>query len=476
VLLNPKINAHDLDSIEPFLLPSIVFCAIWLGAGVDWITGLIGRKMSRLAVWMACLVPAVPLITNYSLANQSRNYLAFAYGLDIMKTPEPGSMVFLAGDNSTFIVKYLQSVEKRHREITFADDAGVVFENIYGADYPRLPDAEHNKRMNQIQRKVILSGRQVYYTLGSNLQNMEGISVKPCGLFYRVLQAGEKYEIDEGIWPGYRTGQINTEGQYYEYLAKDVLSHYHYARAENLYSSGKIDSAKEEYRLAGKTGWDVNTMQNLLAATFMRLGMPDEALTQLRESLILNPGDPDIHNSLGNIYLAKKMNDQAINEFEKALGMNSKLPEAYNNLGIAWLAKGSISQAEKAFKNAVKLRPNDQSLYNNLGMAYFNFGMNEEASAAYSKAIEVNPLFEPAYHGLGNVYLKTGKYEKAISAYLEAVKLNPAKTITRNNLGIAYFNSGKREDAVAQWKAVLKIDPENDEAKNYMKQAEEKSR
>ena len=57
-------------------------------------------------------------------------------------------------------------------------------------------------------------------------------------------------------------------------------------------------------------------------------------MTLFHRAKMLDPGSPEVHGKLGEIYLGKKQFELAEGYFKKAVELNPKYPSALRNLGI----------------------------------------------------------------------------------------------------------------------------------------------
>jgi Flp pilus assembly protein TadD len=84
--------------------------------------------------------------------------------------------------------------------------------------------------------------------------------------------------------------------------------------------------------------------------------MLDEAISEFKKAIGINPNYAKAHHNLGNIYADKEMMDEAISEYKKAIAININYADAYNNL--AWLYATSsnvtLRNGEKAVSLATK--------------------------------------------------------------------------------------------------------------------------
>lgn len=113
------------------------------------------------------------------------------------------------------------------------------------------------------------------------------------------------------------------------------------------------------------------------------------------------------NNKLGLVFLSKNMVDEAISEFKRALEIDPEMVEAYNNLGRAYLKEKLYPEAIDVFNTGIEYNSDYADIHNNLGYAYLNTETYAEAISELQKAIELNPDYVVAMFNLCLVYLKT---------------------------------------------------------------------
>lgn len=113
------------------------------------------------------------------------------------------------------------------------------------------------------------------------------------------------------------------------------------------------------------------------------------------------------NNKLGLVFLSKNMLDEAISEFRRALEIEPELVEAHNNLGRTYLKLKSYEKAIDVFSTGIEYNPEYADIHNNLGYAYLKTGSYAEAIAELQRAIEFNSDYVVAMFNLCLVYLKT---------------------------------------------------------------------
>ncbi len=113
------------------------------------------------------------------------------------------------------------------------------------------------------------------------------------------------------------------------------------------------------------------------------------------------------NNKLGMVFLSKNMVDEAISEFKRALEIDPEMVEAYNNLGRAYLKEKLYQEAIDVFNTGIEYNSDYADIHNNLGYAYLNKEKYSEAISELQKAIELNSDYVVAMFNLCLVFLKT---------------------------------------------------------------------
>jgi tetratricopeptide (TPR) repeat protein len=108
---------------------------------------------------------------------------------------------------------------------------------------------------------------------------------------------------------------------------------------------------------------------NVLATAFGAQGNVEEALSHLRRSVELDPGNGEARYHLGTVLLESRQYDEAIEEFRAALRLLPDSVEVRNNLGVTLASQGELDEAIDLFQQALTLRPDFADARRNLTMA-----------------------------------------------------------------------------------------------------------
>lgn len=144
------------------------------------------------------------------------------------------------------------------------------------------------------------------------------------------------------------------------------------AQATLLIDLGKHEEAlKLIERHAKSTNYELNYLKARAS-----LGLNDrKTAEQLFAALAqINPNDPRIYLSLGNI--AGKNGDlkRAISFYQKAISIDRQYPKAYLNLGVALGATGKPKEAKNEFSKAIEINPRMADAYRNRGIIKESIG------------------------------------------------------------------------------------------------------
>ncbi|HTP44423.1 MAG TPA: tetratricopeptide repeat protein, partial [Candidatus Acidoferrum sp.] len=173
---------------------------------------------------------------------------------------------------------------------------------------------------------------------------------------------------------------------------------------------------------------------------------------QLKDSL------PEVHFSLGSIYLRTGKTAQAIVELKRGLQLSPNSDEGYFRLGNAYLDSGQKQEAIATYKKAIEVNPYYWSNHIALGNAYYSIGDTDKALEEYKKVTELEPENVPGWDNLGNAYLRLGRYEESIPAYKKSIELSPTWS-AYNNIGYVYLVLKRYPDAVAMSEKAVELGP-----------------
>ena len=209
------------------------------------------------------------------------------------------------------------------------------------------------------------------------------------------------------------------------------------------------------------------------ATIYHDLGEFEQAISEYRKAIALNPNSPIVYNRLGVAYSELKQYDAALDAYQKALALSPMTAEPHYNIGLVYLKQGNLPRALEAFKRTVAIDAEWEDAYTGLGEVYLKQGDFGQATRAYKQATRLNPNGNPsAILGLGKTYVKQGRLEDAIIAIEKAIEIQVDNTEAHYQLAQIYIKRGEKKKAasvMAFFKVLRQTDPLLEEAEAWVK-------
>ena len=178
-----------------------------------------------------------------------------------------------------------------------------------------------------------------------------------------------------------------------------------------------------------------------------RRGDLDGALTQLRESVRLNPSYVEALLALASLHERRGEYDRSQGYAERASQLSR--PTAG---GLDPTTRGKLANQQAA-----------------LGDALANAGERREAIEQYRGALERCPTFHDIRHRLAIALREAGLPAQAATEFQRILRLHPALLDSQIQLGLTWYTMGRTAEAITEWDAVLEKDPGRDEARMYLR-------
>ncbi len=240
------------------------------------------------------------------------------------------------------------------------------------------------------------------------------------------------------------------------------------------------------------------------AHEFFELNRWDEAESELREAIALNPFRAEWHFNLGLTLEAAGRRREAVNAFLSAhelepteaqtallIGVNLLRTDDVATTDVTdavrWLEEASKStdcradatvhlveaytrlndhdQAEISFYLALQLEQADHALaYVNISDSLMDRGEHARAGAALREAIQIDPGMPGVYARLAGAYAALGKRDRARRLYVRELRGNPGDIDTLLDLGCLLAEMNLCAEAAEKFRRVLEIENDNADA------------
>ena len=180
---------------------------------------------------------------------------------------------------------------------------------------------------------------------------------------------------------------------------------------------------------------------------------------RLRQAIRQHPGDPALHNGLGNELLARGDPAGAIACYDAALLLAPNLAELHYNRANALVAADQTEAAMAAFEQALAIDPAHAGAYQNAGNLLRRLHRPEAAADFYRRALRLTPADAAVRYNLGVVLLDLDRTAEALTWFEQAATAAIPYPAAFASAGEALLRLGRPEPALAWFAGALRHDP-----------------
>ncbi|MFN2240351.1 MAG: protein kinase [Thermoanaerobaculia bacterium] len=185
----------------------------------------------------------------------------------------------------------------------------------------------------------------------------------------------------------------------------------------------------------------------------------ERATTTSRKALRLDPGIPDVHITLGQLYILTGRPEEAIRDLEHALQIRPNDPEAMLSLAQALGMSGKLERAEQTYQAAIAQRPQYWAGYNRLGFFYLTTGRVDQAIPQFRKAVSLTPDNGRALANLSAALVMKSLFAEAVETSRRATQVQPTNPGGFINLATAYYYLGRFEASRTSFEKAVELSP-----------------
>jgi tetratricopeptide (TPR) repeat protein len=186
------------------------------------------------------------------------------------------------------------------------------------------------------------------------------------------------------------------------------------------------------------------------------------AIDEFKYALQLEPGNVNVHNSLGVCYGVQRDLEAAAREFKASIALEPSSYMALYNLGLVSMLNGHKDEALDLFLQAGAFAEDVFEIPFQAGRLCLENGDSNTAQTFFEKALQINPKAGGIFRYLGDSYAASGQTDAAISAYKKAVKHNPGDAASLSALGCLFDEQGENpEIAMVFCRESVGLSPEN---------------
>jgi len=212
-----------------------------------------------------------------------------------------------------------------------------------------------------------------------------------------------------------------------------------------------------------------------LAVAYLRLNRINDALTEAKKAVDLDPKDPYAHYVLGNAHFQKGDYTAALPELERVMVLGPTF-DAAHALGVTYLHLKQLDRAKLLFEEIqATLKREVADLHVLFGQAYEQTNYPLEAEREFNRALAIDPKKKRAAFYLGYVILQyggSGRLAEAGKAFERELLLDPNDFFTNFFAGVVASSENDHKRAVGFLEKSVAADPANAEARLFLGQSQ----
>ena len=167
----------------------------------------------------------------------------------------------------------------------------------------------------------------------------------------------------------------------------------------------------------------------------LELGLIDDAINALQQSISLKPEYPFSLRSLGDAYIYSNRLQEAENCFRKAMDWGTSLDGlcivfAFFADAVEYDNAGQYDKALVYYTMAIVENPHRPAPYISRGIVHAKLKQFANALADFNKAVKLAPNDYKGYYNRGLCFTEIGRYNMAINDFAHALKLSPGDSKT----------------------------------------------
>ena len=244
-----------------------------------------------------------------------------------------------------------------------------------------------------------------------------------------------------------------------------------FEQAVKFHQTGNLDKAELAYSEILRQDPQNSAVLNLMGVLLLQKGSTNEAISNLKKAVSLNPCAPYLENLALAFFVRGEFLDAAKN-YEEALKKEDTLlareqaQKCYEKLGmfdkvlehlekiheiqpenidcvrkIASLCKAHhrYEKAIEFYEKSIAFVPDDIVAMNNEGLCYEGIGEYSKAKCLYERALKIKKNYE-AFHNLGVLFRRLRDFDSSIDCLKKALLMKPNSTESKVSLGMSYLS------------------------------------
>jgi len=174
----------------------------------------------------------------------------------------------------------------------------------------------------------------------------------------------------------------------------------------------------------------------MLAEVFLKIERDEEALSEARTALKLEPANPYANYSMGLIFRELGQHQEAAESFGKVQSGNPRLRYAEYYRALSEADRGRLGEGIRILEALTARFPDVFEFQAELGTLLNHDSRYEDAVGPFTKARELKPKSLDAVTGLGLALFESAQLERAIPVLEEALRISPGNEVVTMFLNV----------------------------------------
>jgi len=207
----------------------------------------------------------------------------------------------------------------------------------------------------------------------------------------------------------------------------------HEVMGDLFIDASEPEDAEDEFRKA-LLGHDSASLRTKLAEALRLQGDFDQAITELRAAIKLEPRSARAYSGLGLALRGQRNLPESTAAYQEAIRLDPDLIDAHNGLAVVLANQGNLNDAVTEFREIIRIDPDSAIGYYNLSYALADLDRDVESAAALREVVRINPNHYNARFNLGELFRLEGKYDESVKQFREYLRLAPDAPQNRRNI------------------------------------------
>ncbi len=201
-------------------------------------------------------------------------------------------------------------------------------------------------------------------------------------------------------------------------------------------------------------------------------GSFDEALTAYQKYVAKNPANAEVHLNIARSHQALDNFTGQTTAAEEAIRRGTRdLADAHMIIGDGYEGQMKFPEAVEAYKRAVLARPDAYQPYQRLAEGYRALAKFDDAIETSRRALRLFPTNGAIYSDISWYYSLADRHQEAVESAQAGIRYTPDTHTAYTNLCRAYNDLNRRDLALSACNNALRIKPNDGESLFYLARA-----